>query len=216
MNFKEFQTEQKLRGGYYTSDDLADFLVRWIAEASPKSILEPSCGDGVFFDKIASNLNHPAVTAFEIDSEEAKKAIKRARDSDLANVDVQAKDFLAWALDAIKDEAVRFDAILGNPPFVRYQYLPPLFQDRAEQIFNVLNCRFTKHTNAWVPFVMASFALLRPGGRLAMVVPAEIIHVMHAPVIENISWRKCTANCHRGPRRNLVLGHPARRCDPAC
>jgi adenine-specific DNA methylase len=27
---------------------------------------------------------------------------------------------------------------------------------------------------------MASFALLRPGGRLAMVVPAEIIHVMHA------------------------------------
>ena len=180
MNFKEFQTEQKLRGAYYTSDDLADFLVRWIAEASPKSILEPSCGDGVFFDKIASNLNHPAVTAFEIDSEEAKKAIKRARDSDLANIDVQAKDFLAWALDAIKDEAVRFDAILGNPPFVRYQYLPPLFQDRAEQIFNVLNCRFTKHTNAWVPFVMASFALLRPGGRLAMVVPAEIIHVMHA------------------------------------
>ena len=54
MNFKEFQTEQKLRGGYYTSDDLADFLVRWIAGADPESILEPSCGDGVFFDKVAS------------------------------------------------------------------------------------------------------------------------------------------------------------------
>ena len=180
MNFREFQTEQKLRGGYYTPNDLAEFLVRWIAAANPKSILEPSCGDGVFFDRVASNLDAPAVTAFEIDSEEAKKAFERARDSGLADVDVQDNDFLGWALEAIKDGAPRFDAILGNPPFIRYQYLPPLFQDRAAQIFSELNCRFTKHTNAWVPFIMASFALLRPGGRLAMVVPTEIIHVMHA------------------------------------
>ena len=180
MNFKEFQTEQKLRGGYYTSEDLADFLVRWVARGNPKSILEPSCGDGVFFDRIASRLGDPTVMGFEIDSKEARKACERVNASSLTNVNVQANDFLGWAIDAIKDGGLRFDAILGNPPFIRYQYLPPLFQDRAEKIFNELDCRFTKHTNAWVPFIMASFALLRPGGRLAMVVPAEIIHVLHA------------------------------------
>lgn len=180
MDFKEFQTQQKLRGGYYTPNDLADFLVRWIAGANPKSILEPSCGDGAFFDSVASNLGDPTVKAFEIDSGEARRAFERAMDSGLTKVDVQGSDFLGWALDAIKDGALGFDAVLGNPPFIRYQYLPPLFQDRAEQIFNELNCRFTKHTNAWVPFIMASFALVRPGGRLAMVVPAEIIHIMHA------------------------------------
>ena len=180
MNPKDLQTEQKLRGGYYTSSDLAEFLVRWVARTSPECVLEPSCGDGVFFEKIASLLGDPAVTAFEIDNEEAKKAAKRAGDCGLSNAEVYVTDFLGWAVNALDDERLRFDAILGNPPFVRYQYLPPIFQGRAQRIFNSLDCRFTKHTNAWVPFVMASFALLRPGGRLAMVVPAEIVHVTHA------------------------------------
>lgn len=179
MNFKEFQTEQKLRGGYYTSDDLAEFLTRWVAGVKPESILEPSCGDGVFFSKVTRYIGNPTVTAFEINNEEAAKAVERAASSGLTDTHVCPDDFLGWAIKAIK-EGRRFDAVLGNPPFIRYQFLPPLFQERAESIFKTLNCTFTKHTNAWVPFVIASFALLRPGGRLAMVVPAEIIHVMHA------------------------------------
>ena len=179
MDSKDIQTEQKLRGGYYTPEDLADFLTCWAAGANPESILEPSCGDGVFFNKVASYMGNPEVTAFEVDDKESEKAVERATLSGLTNVNVQVNDFLGWALDAIKGRK-RFDAILGNPPFIRYQYLPSLFQDRAESIFSLLSCKFTKHTNAWVPFVMASFALLRPGGRLAMVVPSEIIHVTHA------------------------------------
>lgn len=180
MNFKEFQTEQKLRGGYYTPDDLADFLVRWVARSKPNSILEPSCGDGVFFSRIADQLSGPAVTAFELDEEEAKKAHKRARLAGLRNSRIEVDDFLGWAIRALGKNSERFDAVLGNPPFIRYQYLPKPFQERAEYIFKRLGCKFTKHTNAWVPFILASFALLTPGGRLAMVVPAEIIHVTHA------------------------------------
>ncbi len=180
MNFIENQTAQKLRGGYYTPSDLAEFLVRWVAHNNPKKILEPSCGDGVFFKPIADLIGDAHVTGFEIDPDEAKKASKVARQAGLLHVAIKEADFLGWAIDALHDKSVRFDAILGNPPFVRYQYLPPLFQDRAESIFDVLECKFTKHTNAWVPFILASFALLQPGGRLAMVVPAEIIHVTHA------------------------------------
>ena len=180
MNFIGLETRKKLRGGYYTPDDLADFLVRWIANISPNRILEPSCGNGVFFDKISTNLSTSSVTAFEIDGEEFEKASRRASTCGLNNFDVREADFLGWAIEAITDGKIYYDAVLGNPPFIRYQYLPSLFQHRAENIFNYLNCKFTKHTNAWVPFVLASFALLRPGGRLAMVVPAEIIHVMHA------------------------------------
>ena len=180
MNFKELQTEQKLRGGYYTPEDLAGFLVRWVAGTNPKSILEPSCGDGAFFQHLALHLNDPTVTAFETDGEEAQKARERATASSLTDITVKVEDFLGWALQTIEEGASRFDAVVGNPPFIRYQYLPSTFQDCAEKIFNVLDCRFTKHTNAWVPFILASFALLNPGGRLAMVVPAEIIHVMHA------------------------------------
>ena len=134
----------------------------------------------MFLGEISANLANPTVTGFEIDEEEARKATERATASGLTRLRVHANDFLGWAIDALHKDALRFDAILGNPPFIRYQYLPPTFQHRAEKIFKLLNCKFTKHTNAWVPFVLASFALLRPGGRLAMVVPAEILHIMHA------------------------------------
>jgi hypothetical protein len=38
----------------------------------------------------------------------------------------------------------------------------------------------TKLTNAWVPFVVASALALKDGGRLGMVVPAELLQVTYA------------------------------------
>lgn len=180
MNFKEHESAEKLRGGYYTPADLSDFLVRWVQEIDPKRILEPSCGDGVFFEALGRHCADADVVAFELDNQEAEKATQRALSCGLQKSDIRNSDFLGWALGALNSNVERFDAIVGNPPFIRYQYLPSLFQERAESIFLKLGCKFTKHTNAWVSFILASFQLLRPGGRLAMVVPAEIIHVMHA------------------------------------
>lgn len=193
MNFIENETAQKLRGGYYTPVDLAVFLARWVKAINPKNVLEPSCGDGVFFDAFrqAKGFSRATVTAFEIDKHEASKASDCARQAGLKNVSVNDADFLAWAHARIGDKTARFDAVLGNPPFVRYQYLPEPFQARAEEIFRQLRLPFTKHTNAWVPFVLASLALLRPGGRLAMVVPAEIIHVMHAQSLRSYLGSEC-------------------------
>jgi adenine-specific DNA-methyltransferase len=194
MNFIEHQSEQKLRGGYYTPDDLAHFLVRWVREIAPKKILEPSCGDGVFFRAMARlpGAKKFAVQGFELDAVEAKKATTQAKDAHFADIQIDATDFLAWASRAIVAGDKSFDAVVGNPPFIRYQYLPSEFQPRAEAIFNLLDLPFTKHTNAWVPFVLASLALLRPGGRLAMVVPAEIIHVTHAQSLRTYLGKNCS------------------------
>lgn len=201
MNFIENETAQKLRGGYYTPPDLADFLVRWIQQISPRSVLEPSCGDGVFLSALAKvgGFADAAVTAFELDPEEAAKAGARAAEAGLETTQVHAGDFLQWTIKHLNDPAARFDAVVGNPPFVRYQYLPAPFQARAELIFKQLGLRFTKHTNAWVPFILAGLSMLRPGGRLAMVVPAEIIHVMHAQSLRTYLGTVC---------RRLVIVDP--------
>lgn len=191
MNFKEFQTDQKLRGGYYTPNDLAGFLARWVGVIGPKRTLEPSCGDGNFFDGIASHVAGSQVVGFELDTAEAAKAHRRASQLGLKDCKVVDEDFLGWAIENLDESGERFDAVLGNPPFIRYQYLPDLFQDRAEAIFSKLGCKFTKHTNAWVPFILASLALLKPGGRLAMVVPAEIIHVTHAQSLRTYLGTEC-------------------------
>ena len=192
MNFKEQETEQKLRGGYYTPQDLAGFLVRWVSAKSPKKILEPSCGDGVFFSEIADHIANPEIHAFEILDTELKKAHERASGLGLNNTKIEGRDFLEWAVSAMKKPTEKYDAIVGNPPFIRYQYLPTSFQENAEKVFQELSCKFTKHTNAWVPFILASMAMLKPGGRLAMVVPAEIIHVTHAQSLRTFLGKECS------------------------
>lgn len=193
MNFIEMETAQKLRGGYYTPIDLAAFMVRWVKEIAPKRILEPSCGDGAFFDALAQvkGFQKTTVVGFELDAKEAAKARLRASYVGLQTAQVHSEDFLQWAINHFDDDNIQFDGVVGNPPFVRYQYLPEQFQVRAENIFKHLCLPFTKHTNAWVSFILASINLLRPGGRLAMIVPSEIMHVTHAQSLRSYLGQEC-------------------------
>ncbi|MGD9587527.1 MAG: N-6 DNA methylase [Pyrinomonadaceae bacterium] len=193
MNFKEFESEQKLRGGYYTPLDLASFIAEWTSAIKPKTILEPSCGDGIFFEALAKIrlAKRVTMTGFELNDAEAEKASARMRSLNIRSAEVRQDDFLEWALRHLKNPEVQFDAVVGNPPFIRYQFLPELFQIRAEMIFRELGLPFTKHTNAWVPFILASVALLRPGGRIAMVVPSEIIHIPHAQSLRTYLGKEC-------------------------
>ncbi len=193
MNFIENESRQKLRGGYYTPEDLAVFICKWIRHIAPRRVLEPSCGDGVFFSALAhvQGFETAEITGFEIEPEEAQKAQRRASEAGLSGTRVIAKDFLQWALTQFRSPHAGIDAVVGNPPFIRYQYLPEEFQANAHEVFDALGLPFTRHTNAWVPFILASIRLLRPGGRLAMVIPAEIIHVTHAQSLRSYLGREC-------------------------
>jgi adenine-specific DNA-methyltransferase len=192
MNFIACESARKLRGGYYTPPDLARYVTGWVLEAHPADILEPACGDGVFFDVLGrfKPSGVRAVTGCEVNPQEAQQAHERGRRLGLAHFAVHNCDFLQWALPRLASPL--FDGVLGNPPFIRYQYLNRRQQERAGQIFGALGLSFTRHTNAWVPFVAASLALLRPGGRLGMVVPAEILHVLHAGPLRRYLLSQCS------------------------
>lgn len=45
--------EDKLRGGYYTSSEVASWLCSWAIRSPTDKVLEPSCGDGAFLDAAA-------------------------------------------------------------------------------------------------------------------------------------------------------------------
>jgi adenine-specific DNA methylase len=190
MNFIQFETAQKLRGGFYTDADIAGFLTRWVGVVRPERVLEPSCGDGAFLEALqkGASARLKSVFACEINPEEAAKAKARAGG---ARVDVHVGDFLRWFLFH-SGEAEPFDGAVGNPPFIRYQYLPEEQQLLAEEVFKRFALPFTRHTNAWVPFVIAALALLRPGGRLGMVVPSELFHIPHAQSLRRFLAEQCS------------------------
>ncbi|MBI3597410.1 MAG: N-6 DNA methylase [Nitrospirae bacterium] len=189
MNFIAFESEQKLRGGFYTDPAITSFLVKWIKVSKPRSLLEPSCGDGAFLDAIEKQCipSLKQIIACELSEEAAEKASGRTK----LSVRVLNTDFLRWYLFRAQNDD-GFDAVVGNPPFIRYQYLPDEQQLLAEKIFAQLGLPFTKHTNAWVPFVLASIRLLRPGGRIAMVIPSEIFHIPHAQSLRRYLAEQCS------------------------
>lgn len=194
MNFMANESAEKLRGGYYTPVDLAAFIARWVFEIKPRDVLEPSCGDGAFISGIASLglRSKTNLVAHELFPEAAVSARARAKSVKNLSTTIHVGDFLGWSIDRLRDNEQLFDGVVGNPPFIRYQYLPAEFQGRAETIFNLLKLKFTKHTNAWVPFILSAIAMLRPGGRLGMIVPAEIIHVMHAQSLRSYLGNECS------------------------
>ncbi len=175
---------QKRRGGYYTPMRLARYLVEWGLQYHPRRILEPGAGDGNFLLALAEAASEDAslpleVTAVEIIPEEAAKAQRRLRPYEhLLHVEWWIEDFFK-VYPELRLKAP-FDLVLGNPPFIRFQYFERESQERAFFHLQQAGYRPTKLANAWMAFVALSIELLGSGGNLAMVVPAEILQVKYA------------------------------------
>lgn len=177
----------KLRGGYYTAPSLAAWLCSWAIRSATDRVLEPSCGDGTFLDAAGERLDTVGLegraadqmVGLEILEAEAAKARRRleARQGPQAGKMVETGDFFAWWE---RSEKGSFDAVVGNPPFIRYQSFPEPHRARAMAIMKGLGLTPNRLTNIWVPFVAAATASLRPGGRLALVLPAELLQVSYA------------------------------------
>jgi adenine-specific DNA methylase len=167
-------SNEKLRGGYYTPKGIALFLLKWGLNGKKDSdILEPSCGDGVFLQTIQqNNMVYNSISAIEIDKTEAKKAASIS----LQNLTVNAMDFHKYCNSTSK----RFDLVVGNPPYIRYQYFDKKQQQDAKLIYEKVNLTYTKLSNAWVSFVVGASLLLREVGKIAFVLPAELLQVSYA------------------------------------
>ncbi|MCD4793705.1 MAG: class I SAM-dependent methyltransferase [Bacteroidales bacterium] len=74
----------------------------------------------------------------------------------------------------------KFDLIIGNPPYIRYQYFDREQQKFASEIFGKAKLKYSKLTNAWVSFVVGSSLLLKEQGKIGFVLPAEILQVSYA------------------------------------
>lgn len=177
MKLKANSSEQKLRGAYYTPFDLADKIVRLFDFEKIKTILEPSCGDGVFIDALAKNsLISKNITAVEIEEPELNKVKERYKNEE--SVKLIKDDFLNFYENAKKSQS--YDLILGNPPYIRYQYLSEAQRNILSQIIEENGMKPNKLINIWVCFLVACTKLLSENGKIAFVIPAELLQVAYA------------------------------------
>lgn len=156
---------QKESGAYFTPDDVVSSLVKWAVRDASDRLLDPSCGDGRF---IASHRNSVGI---EQDAISAQDAIARA-----PWALVHEGDFFSWASETTE----RFECAAGNPPFIRYQTFTGKVRSTAAALCARLGAHFSGLASSWAPFLVATAGLLKPGGRMSFVVPAEIGHAPYA------------------------------------
>ena len=180
MILKENTSQQKLRGAYYTPLTLAEKITEYFkGDNSIKTMLEPSCGDGVFFDAfINKNLVSPlsALTGIEIEKDGTEKLLMKL--SDYQNIKIQNADFFDFYKE--NSETKRYDLIVGNPPYIRYQYLTESQRAEMSEILTSHKMKSNKLINTWVAFTVACVHLLSENGKIAFVIPAEILQVAYA------------------------------------
>lgn len=157
--------DAKETGAFYTPPIVASTLVKWAVRRSTDRLLDPSCGDGGFL------LHHVGSTGVEQDRQAAIVASRRARGST-----VHVEDFFSYACRTTQ----RFDCAAGNPPFIRYQRFAGEIRQRALALCEKVGVKLSGLTSSWAPFLVATASLLKPDGRLAFVVPAEIGHAPYA------------------------------------
>ena len=164
---------RKRRGAYYTPEAVAAMLARWAVRSTSDRVLDPACGDGRFLTYATHSVG------VEQDGNAAAQAQGR-----VPTARVCQDEFFAWAR---RERAAgrRFDCAIGNPPFIRYQTWNDGVRRRAFSLCTELGVAFSGLSASWAPFLVAAAGLLRPGGRLAFVVPAAIGHARYAePLVE--------------------------------
>ena len=163
----------KRNGAYYTPEGVVAMLVQAAVHSPSDRLLDPACGDGRFLAR------HRNSVGVERDGYAAGIARQRIPEAQIHN-----DDFFTWACDA-KRQGERFDCVVGNPPFIRYQTFNGGARRTALASCAELGVEFSSLTASWAPFLVVAASLLRAGGRMAFVVPAAIGHAPYAgPLLE--------------------------------
>lgn len=171
----EMSGHRKRLGQFFTPTDLAQTLVKWTGAKPSHRLLDPSCGDGEFL------ACHRRSVGIELDREHARTARTRA-----PWAHIHEGDFFEWASRTVD----RFDHAAGNPPFIRYQNFTGQTRERALAGAAKLGARFNGLSSSWAPFLIVTAGLLKPGGSMSFVVPAEIGHATYAePLLETLCAR---------------------------
>lgn len=191
MKTKQEVTPEKLRGGFYTPPRLVAACLERVRERLPVGelrFLEPSAGDGAFVRALADPDWHPrvasvtAIEPLEIEAEKCSRALKSAR----LPGGVLVTSALTWS----KETEATFDAAVGNPPFVRYQFISALDRAAIERLGARVGIEFAGVANLWIPLLLGTLERIRPGGAFAFVIPTECLTGCSATVARQwlIDW----------------------------
>lgn len=178
----------KARGAFYTPPELTNFLAAWAIRAPADRALEPSAGDGAFVSALAARFGGLGISkpgmqlvAVEREPDEAWKCRRIAPSADIRTLDF-------FDLDPVDVPPV--DAAVGNPPFIRYHGFTGTDRAKGLARAHAQGVSLTNLASSWAHFVIHAAAFLKREGRLALVLPAELLHTDYGSPVRDFLTRR--------------------------
>ncbi len=172
---------RKARGAFFTPPEVTRFIVDWAVQSPTDRTLEPSCGEASFMTVAGQRLRELGAIGDLRDQLHGVELHEPSADS--ARRELEARgfgctlhvgDFFDAQLDGV------YQAVVGNPPYVRYQEFQGEARTKAREAALRAGVALTGLASSWAAFVVESASRVAPGGRLGLVLPAELLSVNYA------------------------------------
>lgn len=137
-------------GQVFTPDAIVSCMMAGIKYKG--RVLEPSCGNGAFLKRLRGSFE---VVGIEIDSRHCP-------------IDALNQDFFSYPV------AEKFDTIIGNPPYVRYQDIAPSTWALLDRSL------FDERSNLYLFFIEKSVRHLNPNGEMIFITPRDFLKATSA------------------------------------
>jgi len=189
---------RKERGAFFTPQAIANYLADWAVAGEPDAkILDPTCGEAVFLLAAGKRLKALGRDAGELDEQlfgvDLHESSLDFAQGLLENAGLDARlissDFFELNTpNQLGSRLPYVDAVIGNPPFVRYQMHSGDARIRSREAALRQGVRLSGLASSWAALLLHSCGFLKPKGRLAMVLPAELLTVGYAEPVRQ--WLK--------------------------
>jgi len=194
----DFPKARKARGAFFTPPEIASYLAEHAIEGDPAAVvLDPTCGESVFLEAAASRLRElgapvqrlrEQVLGVDIHANSLERSEALLKTEGLTGAFIKSDFFALSTPDRLDASLPYVDAVIGNPPFIRYQDHAGLERKRAQQAALAQGVRLSGLASSWAALVIHACGFLKPEGRLAMVLPAELLSTGYAEPVRR--WLK--------------------------
>ncbi len=175
------EKDRKLNGAFFTPNYIIDFIINEIEPKESDKCLDPSCGTGAFliglveyyirkYKKTVKYIVRENIFGSDILDYNIKRAKILLALLALENGEyLEESDFNLYAQDSLRSEwNKKFDVIVGNPPYVKYQ---DLSDENRSYLVSAWDTIQSGTFNLYFAFFELGYQLLAPMGRLGYITP---------------------------------------------
>lgn len=148
---------------YPTPNEIVKIMIKLTNPLKNKTILDSGFGEGAFIDEIL-NFKFKKLIGVELDFFFFNKLKKKNKH----NLILFNQDYLTF------EKFKNFDLIIGNPPYITSDSLPPKIKE------NIINITGSGEGNIYYAFILKSIDLLKDNGELIYILPYDFFFNSYA------------------------------------